>query len=388
MLVRYVPAHAAAAGPPKPKTKKGALAAGAVALVALTGGGVAYAAASSSTATCTANPTITAGATAQSFDVHCSVPNVVVTSTVTSTVTAPPRTVTVTASPSSSTSTSSTTTSSTSTASQTSTSTSTTAPPTGAWPGATTTGARGTLTKRSGTVTLSTAGQVYENIELTGNIDVRAPGVTIRNVKINATGYWGIDLYSTGAVIQDVTVIGSKSTVGGVLDEKGSTRMTRMDISGTEDGVKIDSNSTLEDSYIHDLYYNPTTDTHNDALQFSGHGGITVRHNKLLSPNSGTSAILMGGGESRPAEHDSRIVDNYMAGGAYTFYGPYGAPIAGKSSNVTVTGNRFSVSVFVKGGKFGSNTQWEDGVGGSNVWSDNRWVDGPSAGQLITPGYR
>ena len=46
------------------------------------------------------------------------------------------------------------------------------------------------LTPVSGTVTLSKAGQVYENKVVTGSISVTAPNVTIRNVKVIATDEW------------------------------------------------------------------------------------------------------------------------------------------------------------------------------------------------------
>jgi len=238
------------------------------------------------------------------------------------------------------------------------------------YPDETNTGAKGTLTPRSGDITVNVNGTILENIDLKGAIRVYADNVTIRNVKITTGGYWPILFDGKGGVVEDSTVVGtvnSQACVGG----SGMT-IRRMNCSGAGDGVKLGSSSTMTDSYIHDLGTGP--ESHNDGCEL-GSKDVTVRHNTILNAQGQTAAVFIGA--SAPSTN-ILVEDNVLAGGGYTVYGPDPG-----SSNVRVVNNKFSTRYFAKGGSYGPVAYWKTGSG--NEWSGNTWMDGASAGETLGP---
>ena len=248
-----------------------------------------------------------------------------------------------------------------------------TPPPSGGpsgYPDETNTGAKGTLTPRSGDITVNVNGTILENIDLKGAIRVYADNVTIRNVKITTGGYWPILFDGTGGVVEDSTIVGtvdSQACVGG----SGMT-IRRLNCSGAGDGVKLGSDSTMTDSYIHDLGTGP--ESHNDGCEL-GSKNVTVRHNTILNAQGQTAAVFIGA--SAPSTN-ILVEDNVLAGGGYTVYGPDPG-----SSNVRVVNNKFSTRYFAKSGFYGPVAYWKTGSG--NEWSGNVWMDGASAGETLSP---
>ena len=238
------------------------------------------------------------------------------------------------------------------------------------YPDETNTGAKGTLTPRSGDITVDVDGTILENFDLKGAIRVYANNVTIRNVKITTGGYWPILFDGTGGVVDDSTGVGtvnSQACVGG----SGMT-IRRLNCSGAGDGIKLGSNSTMTDSYIHDLGTSP--EAHNDGCEL-GSENVTVRHNTILNAQGQTAAVFIGA--SAPSTN-ILVEDNVLAGGGYTVYGPDPG-----SSNVRVVNNKFSTRYFAKSGFYGPVAYWKTGSG--NEWSGNVWMDGASAGKALNP---
>src|SRR4051812_1451415 len=88
-----------------------------------------------------------------------------------------------------------------------------------------------TLAPVSGSVTLSTPGQVYENKLVTGQITIAAPHITIRNVKLVDTDDWyGIKAFSwehdvSGLVLDHVEIdLGGKTTGKGIAFDDYTAR--------------------------------------------------------------------------------------------------------------------------------------------------------------------
>ena len=238
------------------------------------------------------------------------------------------------------------------------------------YPDETNTGAKGTLTPRSGDITVNDDGTILENIDLKGAIRVYADNVTIRNVKITTGGYWPILFDGTGGVVEDSTIVGtvdSQACVGG----SGMT-IRRLNCSGAGDGVKLGSDSTMTDSYIHDLGTGP--ESHNDGCEL-GSSNVTVRHNTILNAQGQTAAVFIGA--SAPSMN-ILVEDNVLAGGGYTVYGPDPG-----SSTVKFVNNKFSTRYFAKSGFYGPVAYWKTGSG--NEWSGNVWMDGASAGKTLNP---
>jgi hypothetical protein len=200
-----------------------------------------------------------------------------------------------------------------------------------------------TLTTVNGDVTLSTAGEVYQNKLVKGQIIVRAPNVTIKNTKImlgtNGADA-GIDSESTGLLIQDVEV-DCGMQIGHTGITWGNYTALRANVHGCDNAIWAEQNATIQDSYEHDeIPYDPVRDPHTDGVQVpSGAANITIKHNRLygnyIDQNSfGNSAITNGSGES-----NILIQDNLLAGGGYTLY-------CGPGTNFRVINNHFS-TIFV-----------------------------------------
>jgi Bacterial TSP3 repeat len=230
----------------------------------------------------------------------------------------------------------------------------------------------------SGTVVLSTAGQVLENKLVTGKIEVRAPNVVVRNVKLVMTNPWyGIDLFAgaKGTLIEDVEIDANGHLNAKMIafDEYTARRVFFHDGS---DCAHFGANVTVEDSLC---VTGPDADgdawpdsagfcagpEHIDGLQSDGGRNIVLRHNTIRNPCSETSAILMSTNTS--PIRDVRVEDNLIGGGGYALYCNAGPDV----QNETVTGNRVARTWFGKGGYWGPTTGCQDAdVFGGNVWDE------------------
>ena len=255
----------------------------------------------------------------------------------------------------------------------------------GAFPSAASTGYKpGTTLTKMGSVNITKAGQVLENVEINGCVTI-APGadnVIIRNSLIKSNGCFWLVLNDDGAKnlqIIDTELDGlnganNDAAVGGY-----NYTLTRVNIHGTSDGAKVGNNVTVQDSYIHDMAV--IGDSHNDGLQSLGTNSLTIKHNTIILKGSATSAIIL---STNNADSMKNIVidGNLMGGGAFTVYGGYqsGTDSMSKVGNIKITNNKFTTQIFPKGGAFGPITSIDSPV----VFSGNTWYDGPNKGQTIS----
>ncbi len=242
------------------------------------------------------------------------------------------------------------------------------------FPDASTTGVQvGVSLRSSGCVTADQPGQVVENLVITDcTVEVTAPNVTVRNVKIVTTSVdmWALRVSGAGSgTISNVEIAGRDK-------DQGSVQYAILN--QTDDQVNVDHANlhhcadciqgeamTVTDSYIHDMA-NPAG-AHVDGFQCNSSCGVTVRHNTILNEWSQTAAIALFGDFGTPA--NSVIDNNLLAGGGYSVYG--GTP---RSTNITVTNNRFSRLYFPNGGYWGVETALNRS-GTGNRWSGNTWDD-------------
>ena len=206
-----------------------------------------------------------------------------------------------------------------------------TPPPTGSWPNLTNTGARGPFTDRSTSLTVSTAGQVVQNLRFTNgaSIQVNANNVVIRNVRleggtINWTG-------NRNVLIEDTTVTaraGQTRTADreGVIGYGGGT-LRRVQVTGRSEGVRDGDSAplTIEDSFIQ-VNAPPTgtavcNDWHGDALQGYGSGGTLTVRNTYFELNEdqcggGTAPFFYPGRDNSGPVNADRVV---VRGGGFSF---------------------------------------------------------------------
>jgi hypothetical protein len=186
-----------------------------------------------------------------------------------------------------------------------------------------------------------------------GCIKVAAAGVVIRNSRIScATSgyalYAGDGSFSgTPLLVEDSEVTCSNTNGTGIGEALLTIR--RVEITGCENGVDLNQNVLIEDSFIHDLA-SVGTDPHEDGVQLAwgriengqvveGAKNITLRHSTVYGINAngsfGTSAMIVNG---TGKDTDILVENNLLAGGAFTIYCERGAP----GINFQVKNNRFS----------------------------------------------
>ena len=196
-----------------------------------------------------------------------------------------------------------------------------------------------TLTPSSG-ITVRQDGTVIDGVDAPW-IEVQAANVTIRNSRVSGCDICILNR-STGLVVEDVTIEGADGT--GIMF--GNYTARRVDVSGTENGFNVGNNTTIIDSWIHDL--DTSGDAHTDGIQSSagGAGNVLIRHNNIDSVPTGasgcTSAVIMHTGGD-PQNHDWRIEDNRLDGGgcSVALYCPRAT-----ASNIFVNNNRMLKGVF------------------------------------------
>jgi hypothetical protein len=264
----------------------------------------------------------------------------------------------------------------------------TTPPPVGTgFPDATNTGpAPGTqFAPMAGGGTIRQDGLVIENVQISDGLDVYANDVTIRNCRIEASGYWAVQLRDgySNLTIENCELYGNGSdhlevAIKNIGD--GQINVRRNNIHTSTDGF-MGGRGLVEDNYIHDLKEFPGD--HVDGIQSNGsssEGELVIRHNTVLNPVGQTSAIILA--PTFSALDRITIENNLLGGGGYTLYGgeampehPYGV------TNLVVRNNVFTRRLFPKGGYYGPVAHWDPDAAG-NVWSNNTWED---TGALVEP---
>jgi hypothetical protein len=224
------------------------------------------------------------------------------------------------------------------------------------YPDATNTGVpAGTTLTNSGTITVTQAGAVVQNLNINGGqINIRANNVTIKKTRITTCAYYPIDYPDnyTGLVVEDTEIDSTCSQTTAAMSF-GNFTARRMNVHGSSDGFKANANSLIEDSYIHDLAV--TADSHNDGVQSTGGNNVTLRHNTF---DLKTQGVCVQFGSSNTGW---LVTDNLMNCTGWMLNGSNG------TSNSTFTNNRFTRL----NGAYGPAS-----LGGSgNTWSGNYYDD-------------
>lgn len=209
--------------------------------------------------------------------------------------------------------------------------------PTTGWPSAETTGVpTGITLTPSGPLTLTTAGQVVDALDVTGCVDIRANDVTIRRTRIRCDGLVGVRVGDavTGTKLIDVDLIGAE-VPGSTGVVGGGLTLSRVDLSRFRQGLEIGERGlVLDDSYLHDL-----RPTGTPAIGTSGATGLTVRHNRIAQPRD-SGPCVMASARGRPLV-DLLIDGNLLSGGGWSVHVIGKSATASDVTNARVVNNRF-----------------------------------------------
>jgi hypothetical protein len=221
----------------------------------------------------------------------------------------------------------------------------------GGRPGASNTGpVAGTkLATVNGDQTYSKAGQVIQNVDIHGYVRITAKNVVIRNaivrggaVHCNASAVIEIE-FGASATIEDTEIRPDHPSA--CLDGIWATAvtLTRVNIHGTVDGMKADDNTTVQDSWIHDLSAfasDPNQGggpTHNDGIQTLGGHHLIVRHNTISVGADANAAYQVT--QDAGTVGDVTVQNNFLDGGSCTLN--FAHKGASSMAGISVTGNRF-----------------------------------------------
>lgn len=220
--------------------------------------------------------------------------------------------------------------------------------------------------KPSGTIVVTKDGTIIQDVTVTGQIQISANNVTVKNFKIkSASGTYALDVKSgTNILIQDGEIDGGKKN--SALVHGGNFQMKRVDLHDSAgDGIKPSGSVSVSDCWIHEL--GAGVGAHADGTQIMSGSHFLYTHNWFDMPitepapyKSNTSFIV----QSHDGPVSDLVVDgNFMNGGNFTNQ-------VVNSGHGNPTGVVFKNNFFGRGYRYGLK-RFQGNVG----WTNNRWID-------------
>lgn len=234
-----------------------------------------------------------------------------------------------------------------------------------------------------GFVVVDRRGAVLRDLYLPCTVDVTASRVTIRDVKIVASGQNSLGVgieHADDVTVENSTIEGTDTGPGRLMDgikdvygDAAGTRVLDNNILQASTGVQI-YQGLIQGNYIHHLGMVATD--HVNGLTTNGDTHpLLIRHDTIFVSYGQTDTI--GLFQDFGVVANVTIDDNLLAGGGYTIYGGEGS--RGQPSHIVVTRNRVSTKFFRLGGQWGPVAYFSRHAPG-DVWSGNVW---DSTGRLI-----
>jgi hypothetical protein len=221
----------------------------------------------------------------------------------------------------------------------------------GGRPGPTNTGvpAGTALTVINSDVVVTTPGTVIDAKQIRGALIIKASNVKVtRSLIEGRAGSDSVVISSGGGILlqDDEVTVAHPSAGTDAMSVRGAT-LNRLNIHGGVDGMKLSSNSVVQNSWIHGLNYfssDPAQGggpTHNDAIQIMSGSNIRITGNYLQATSSNNAAIQVT--QDTGSTSGLSIAGNWADGGGCTFnfsgHGPGGKKLS--MGGISVTGNRF-----------------------------------------------
>jgi hypothetical protein len=228
----------------------------------------------------------------------------------------------------------------------------------------------------SGNVVVTGNGAVLSNLNISSNLDVQASNVTIQNVKVSASGNFGISLrHASGVKIENSSVDGQNATTGrlnyavdDIFGDSAGATIQGNEISNFRTGLQI-TTGTVSGNYIHDPGY-VSGDHTNGVYTNGGTQPLTIKDNTILNSMGQTDAINLDAGNSGVATANKTVENNLLSGGSYTIYA--GNTLGNPTSNIVIQGNRFAQNYYPTSGQYGPGVYFDHTAAG-NSWSGNVW---------------
>jgi hypothetical protein len=180
--------------------------------------------------------------------------------------------------------------------------------------------AAGVTLTPSGTIFARTAGQVIQNMDVSGCIVVEAPGVIIINTRVRVPDNCldGIRTYDAKGGTTTITQVEiTCSFAHGSALAGPRFKALRVQLRGCENGSEINEGSSIIDSWIEGSEVG-NDNAHGDDIQSQGGNNVVIRHNTFAGLNPITASII-----TNPTGNSHWLIeDNLVSAGAYTLYCP------------------------------------------------------------------
>ncbi|SOD70298.1 uncharacterized protein DUF4082 [Jatrophihabitans sp. GAS493] len=222
------------------------------------------------------------------------------------------------------------------------------APISSAFPSAANTGPTGTLTVRSGNVSVP-ANTTLSNLDISGAVNL-GNGAKLINSKVRCIGEgsWCVSMGS-GSTLDSVDVGGGANGTTynaaiGIYTGGPNNMIIRTSVHHTSDGLRLDGGTTVQDSFIHDLVIDQIPGVHSDGIQMTqATAPVVLTHNTFQGGTNDAVFVQDIGTQNITATGNCFTADDTR--GNQTSYG-FAAYTAGK---VTLTGNTFGKGFQVTG---------------------------------------
>jgi hypothetical protein len=232
----------------------------------------------------------------------------------------------------------------------------------------------GVALTKSGSVAASRDGQVISGLDITGEINVTAKNVTIKNTRVTGGGDWVIVMRpgAENLTIEDSelqTPAGTPQDIACLLNiGNGKPTLLRVDIHDCSAGVSS-GGGLVKDSYIHDMAQKPGL-SHDVGVASNGSGGMSVIHNTIFNQLQQTAAVAFY--QDFGTQQNDLVQNNLLGGGGYCIYGGTGQK--GATSNIRIIDNRLSRKYSPNCGHYGPVADFKP-TDSSNTWTGNYWDD-------------
>lgn len=191
-------------------------------------------------------------------------------------------------------------------------------------PDATNTGPTGSLRVISTGITITKDGTVLENVDVRGDIRVKASNVVIRNFKATGIKFYDEAKYGSHRnLLVEYGEITDPTGGTGIVFGHGTVRFCEIHHMGS-DAINVHEGAIVENNYIHHLGMN--SGSHADGISGSSPDGkavlgVVIRRNFIDMPY-GVSGFRANGaifvGKFGTKDNPMIVEDNWLRGGHYT----------------------------------------------------------------------
>lgn len=244
-----------------------------------------------------------------------------------------------------------------------------------------TTGPRTTTLAPSGPVTSSSEGQIIQNLEVTGQVNIRHDNVIVRDVRIYGIGTYMITTSTksdgqcpVNVRFEYIEIDGTQAAENDIpiFSNCGNMVVDHAYVHEVGRSSRLTNNMTISNSYI---FSSRTGDSgaHRGGVGINGGSDNVIYNNVLKCEGTGCSAAIPNYGDFSPVVN-LRIEHNLLAttGGFCAYGGSLPAKPYPEGSNIDFINNHFSTEYWPDCGRYGTVSGFANGERG-NEWYGNVW---------------